>query len=359
MLRGSGSGGDPEMGRLSVEDSVDDIKQALTNTDLLFIIAGLGKGTGSGASPEIAKIARSMGILTVAIVNLPSIHAEGQNIFKNALDSYEVLRKQVDSITTISNDKIIANSQNKISFIKAFEQANNEVANVISEIVDMIDNASEINIDFADIRNFFKTSPAFMANTISFNDAYSPSVLRTYIDNCMKNSCSDVVIKNDNTRVLASFVISANTAASIVADARAIFRGLASNSNLTLIPGIDYSGKDGVKLSFLISAVSQTLDSEQISQYDEIRNIPKHENEMDLIDIIATRPVVFDEYRTDKINNNKSQGVVRQSVTFDVTELEEISQQLDSREAAKIINKAMTNVIGDKGLVVKPDKDNN
>jgi cell division protein FtsZ len=347
MLRGAGSGGDPEIGRLSVQDSIQDIKQALTNTDLLFIVAGLGKGTGSGASPEIARIARELGILTVAIVNLPSIHAEGQNVFKNALDSYEILRKEVDSITTISNDKIINKSQQKISFIKAFEQANIEVANVIGEIVNMIDNASEMNIDFADIRNFFKKSPAFMANTISFNETYSPKALRASLDTCFKNSCSDVEIKNESTRVLASFTICATTAASIVADARAIFRELAGNNNLTLVPGVSYETKEGVKLSFLISASSQALDQEQIKQYDEIHTIAKPENEIDLIDLLTTNDAELDEYRTAKMIN-KAQGVVHQQVTFGTAELEEMSNSLDSREADAVINKAMTNVIQNK-----------
>ena len=131
LLKGAGSGENPIIGKKAVEEDSENIKEALKGTDLLFLIAGLGKGTGSGSTPEIAKIAKELNIITVGIVNLPSITAEGNKIYQNALASLKELKKHCNSVTIISNDLIISNSKNStISFIEAFNKSNQQITSI-------------------------------------------------------------------------------------------------------------------------------------------------------------------------------------------------------------------------------------
>jgi cell division protein FtsZ len=246
ILRGAGSGGDPTIGKLSVEEAVNDVRSVLENTDILFIVAGLGKGTGSGASPEIAKIARELGILTVAIVNFPSVNAEGRNVYENALNSFNTLKNEVNSITRISNDKIISNVQN-ISYAQAFEQSNIEVTNTINEIVDMIGNASNINLDFADVANFFKNHKTFMAGTFALSEEYSFKQLSETINRSIKNSYSDMIFQTENIKLLLNLKINTKIPVSVTNDIRNIFKECTKDHALTLVNGVDYINIEGLR----------------------------------------------------------------------------------------------------------------
>ncbi len=158
ITKGLGAGADPEVGRLAAEEDRDKIKSVLANTDLLFITAGLGGGTGTGAAPIIAKIAKELGILTVAVVTKPFTF-EGQRRVKNAEEGFAKLEKEVDTIVVIPNDKLfeIAEDRN-ISLVNAFEEANNVLRIGIRSITDLITTQGLINLDFADVRSTMSNS---------------------------------------------------------------------------------------------------------------------------------------------------------------------------------------------------------
>jgi cell division protein FtsZ len=327
------------IGKASVEEASNDIKTVLENTDILFIVAGLGKGTGSGASPEIARIAKELGILTVAIVNFPSVNAEGRNVYENALNSFDLLKNEVDSITKISNDKIIDNDRN-ISFVSAFEKANTEVTDVISDIVDMISSASNMNLDFADVANFFKAHKTFMSGSFTLATAYSFDNLKQVIDQSIKSSFNDMNIKSDNVKIVMNLKINTKIPSSVTNDIRNIFKEVTSDNALTLVHGVDYVNIEGLKASFLMSASDETtiIKEDPAVHFTEVieksSTVKIFKNE-DFIDI--------NEYKT--TNGCKTGGVKRETIKFDTEEIVLDSEKLNSRDINKLVTKAINNAM--------------
>lgn len=339
ILRGAGSGGDPTIGKLSVEEAVNDVRSVLENTDILFIVAGLGKGTGSGASPEIAKIARELGILTVAIVNFPSVNAEGRNVYENALNSFNTLKNEVNSITRISNDKIISNVQN-ISYAQAFEQSNIEVTNTINEIVDMIGNASNINLDFADVANFFKNHKTFMAGTFALSEEYSFKQLSETINRSIKNSYSDMIFQTENIKLLLNLKINTKIPVSVTNDIRNIFKECTKDHALTLVNGVDYINIEGLRAWYLISAsdqgqsfVSETgVDKENSNKFMDETKMFENEKFINLNE--------YNDYT--KTNTG---GVKRETIQLDTQDILLESERFNSHDASKLMTKAINTVM--------------
>ena len=152
---GLGAGSDPEVGRLAAEESRETIKAALKGIDLLFITAGMGGGTGTGAAPVIAEIAKSMGILTVAVVTKP-FNFEGALRMKNAEMGIRNLQNFVDTLLVIPNQKLIEVLDKNVSFKRAFEIADDVLRQGVQGVSDVITNPELINLDFADVRTVLR-----------------------------------------------------------------------------------------------------------------------------------------------------------------------------------------------------------
>ena len=155
LTKGLGAGADPTVGKAAAEENKEAIQEALKNTDLLFITAGMGGGTGTGAAPVIAKIAKDMKILTVAVVTLP-FNFEAKRRMDNALAGIEELRKSVDSIITIPNDKIRQVVPKGTSFSDSLKVADEVLRQGIRGIAELIVKPSLINLDFADVKATLK-----------------------------------------------------------------------------------------------------------------------------------------------------------------------------------------------------------
>lgn len=155
LTKGLGAGADPSVGRAAAEENKETIQEFLKDTDLLFITAGMGGGTGTGASPVIAKIAKEMKILTVAVVTLP-FNFEAKRRMDNALAGIEELRKVVDSIITIPNDKIREVVPKGTSFADSLKVADEVLRQGIRGIAELIVKPSLINLDFADVKATLK-----------------------------------------------------------------------------------------------------------------------------------------------------------------------------------------------------------
>ncbi|MFR1983072.1 MAG: cell division protein FtsZ [Christensenellaceae bacterium] len=155
LTKGLGAGADPSVGKAAAEESKDIIQNVLKDTDLLFITAGMGGGTGTGAAPIIAKIAKDMKILTVAVVTLPFTF-EAKRRMDNAVVGVEELRKSVDSIIIIPNDKIREVVPKGTPFPEALKVADEVLRQGIRGIAELIVNPSLINLDFADVRTTLK-----------------------------------------------------------------------------------------------------------------------------------------------------------------------------------------------------------
>ena len=152
---GLGAGSNPEIGKMAAEESRDEIKRALEGIDLLFITAGMGGGTGTGAAPVVAEVAKSMGILTVAVVTKP-FNFEGAQRMKNAEIGIRNLKNFVDTLLIIPNQKLIEVLDKKIGFKRAFEIADDVLRQGVQGVSDVIANPELINLDFADVKTILK-----------------------------------------------------------------------------------------------------------------------------------------------------------------------------------------------------------
>ncbi|EFO81562.1 cell division protein FtsZ [Oscillochloris trichoides DG-6] len=149
--RGLGAGGDPAVGQLAAQESQSYIREALAGADMVFVVAGMGGGTGTGAAPVVAQIARELGALTVGIVTRP-FKFEGNRRAKVAEDGINQLRSITDTIITIPNDRIVQASARNTSITQAFGMADQVLHYGIQGIIDLITRHGMINVDFADIR---------------------------------------------------------------------------------------------------------------------------------------------------------------------------------------------------------------
>ncbi len=156
LTKGLGAGADPEIGARAAEESKDAIAEILKDTDLLFIAAGMGGGTGTGAAPVIAKMAKDMNILTIAVVTKPFETFEGKIRMENANAGIEKLRGVVDTLLIIPNEKIQYYVPKGTPLVQAFKVADDVLKQGIMGITEIIQTPSLINLDFADIRAVMK-----------------------------------------------------------------------------------------------------------------------------------------------------------------------------------------------------------
>ena len=151
VTKGLGAGANPEIGRRSAEEDRDTIRETLQGADMVFIAAGMGGGTGTGAAPVVAEVAKEMGILTVAVVTKP-FPFEGKKRMNYADQGIEFLSKSVDSLITIPNEKLLKVLGPGTSLLDAFKAANNVLLGAVQGIAELITRPGLINVDFADVR---------------------------------------------------------------------------------------------------------------------------------------------------------------------------------------------------------------
>ena len=157
LTHGQGAGSDPEVGRKSAEESRAQISKALEDTDMVFITAGMGGGTGTGGAPIVAEIAREQGILTVGVVTKP-FGFEGRRRMQQAEKGIEELQGKVDSLVIIPNERLKHATDQKITFANAFEIADDVLRQAVQSISDLIRDTGFINLDFADVTAIMKNA---------------------------------------------------------------------------------------------------------------------------------------------------------------------------------------------------------
>lgn len=151
LTRGLGAGANPEIGSKAAEESRDDVYQALQGADMVFVTAGMGGGTGTGAAPIVAQIAKEMGILTVGVVTKPFTF-EGRRRMLHADKGIEELRKRVDTLVTIPNDRLLQVVEKRTSIVDAFKIADDVLRQGVQGISDLIAIPGLVNLDFADVK---------------------------------------------------------------------------------------------------------------------------------------------------------------------------------------------------------------
>ncbi|EXJ12815.1 MULTISPECIES: cell division protein FtsZ [Nitrincola] len=173
LTKGLGAGANPDVGRLAAQEDRDRIAQSLSGADMVFITAGMGGGTGTGAAPIVAQVAKEMGILTVAVVTKP-FPFEGRKRMKIAEDGIRELQESVDSLIIIPNEKLLPVLGRNTSLIEAFKIANDVLRGAVQGIADLIIRPGMINVDFADVRTVMSSmGMAMMGTGVGRGDARS------------------------------------------------------------------------------------------------------------------------------------------------------------------------------------------
>jgi cell division protein FtsZ len=152
LTRGLGAGANPEVGRQAAEDHADEIEEVLRGADMVFVTAGEGGGTGTGGAPVVARIARSLGALTIGVVTRPFTF-EGRRRATSAENGIEALRDEVDTLIVIPNDRLLSISDRNVSVLDAFRSADQVLLSGVQGITDLITTPGLINLDFADVKS--------------------------------------------------------------------------------------------------------------------------------------------------------------------------------------------------------------
>lgn len=153
--KGLGSGANPDLGKRAAEEDLPEVMEIIKNSDIVFLIGGLGGGTGSGALPVIARALKERDVLSVAVVTKP-FSFEGKRRMKVADEAELLLRKEVDTLITIPNEKLIQIADQNLSLIHAFEMVNSVISQFVKSIADIIARPGYINVDFADLKAIMK-----------------------------------------------------------------------------------------------------------------------------------------------------------------------------------------------------------
>lgn len=251
LTRGLGAGGQPEVGRKAAEESEEDLNEALQGADMVFITAGMGGGSGTGAAPVIARVAKGLGALTVAVVTRP-FGFEGNKRGNFAIEGINELREQVDTLLIISNNNLLEIVDKKTPLLEALSEADNVLRQGVQGITDLITSPGLINLDFADVKTVMANKGnALMGIGIGSGEEriieaarkaiYSP-LLETTID-----GAEDVIV--NVTGGLDMTLTEAEEASEIVGQAAG------QGVNIWLGTAIDDSMKDEIRVTVVATGV--------------------------------------------------------------------------------------------------------
>ena len=309
LTRGLGAGGQPEIGRKAAEESEETLTEALTGADMVFITAGMGGGSGTGAAPVIARIAKGLGALTVAVVTRP-FGFEGSKRGNFAIEGINELREHVDTLLIISNNNLLEIVDKKTPLLEALSEADNVLRQGVQGITDLITSPGLINLDFADVKTVMANKgDALMGIGIGSGEErvieaarkaiYSP-LLETTID-----GAEDVII--NVTGGLDMTLIEAEEASEIVNQAAG------HGVNIWLGTSIDDSMKDEIRVTVVATGVRQ----EKIDRVSGVRPVAQQNS-----------------YAAGTRENRNSRGSQGYDRNFDLTESLEIPKPSRQRTEA-------------------------
>ena len=190
VTKGLGSGGKPEIGRKAAEESQEEIRKTIDTADMVFVTAGMGGGTGTGASPIVASLAREAGALTVAVVTTP-FGFEGRQRRKIAEDGLKELQKAVDTLLVIPNDRLLQITEKNITIQEAFKLADDALRQGIQGISEIITIPGLINVDFADVKSIMEGGGAAM---MSIGEGTGDNRAREAAENAIHSKLLDISI---------------------------------------------------------------------------------------------------------------------------------------------------------------------
>lgn len=254
LTKGLGSGGDPEIGRLAAEESEAKIHDMLQGSDMVFVAAGMGGGTGSGSAPVIAKVAKELGALTIAVVTKP-FSFEGTRRMVTAEDAIENLKDKVDTLIVIPNQRILDVVDKKLSLTEAFRVADSVLSQGVQGISDLITMPGLINVDFADVRTIMSNAgSALMGIGTGIGENRAQAAARAAIASPL------LEISMEGARgVLFNIIGGSDLTMSEVDEASKIISAAADpDANIIFGATIDESLKDQLKITVVATGFDQS-----------------------------------------------------------------------------------------------------
>ncbi len=251
---GLGAGAKPDVGRQAAEETKEEIKNLLNDTDMVFVTAGMGGGTGTGAAPIIAELAKSLGILTVAVVTKPFFF-EGPQRMANAEEGIKALADKVDAIVTIPNDLLLKIADKKVSINDSFKLADDVLRQGVQGIIEVITQKGIMNCDFADVRTIMKDSGvAHMGIGLGKGENAAQDAVRAAIESPLLETsiagASNVLIN-----------ITGGTEFSLVdmGEVSGVIRDMVSeDANIIVGTAIDENMKDEIKVTLIATGLDAT-----------------------------------------------------------------------------------------------------
>lgn len=258
--KGLGAGMNPEIGKASAEEAVDSIRALLSDTDMLFITAGFGGGTGTGASPIIAKIAKEMDILTVGVVTKP-FKWEGDERSSLAQQGLRDLEQQVDSLIVIPNDRLQSLGK-KITVFNAFDAANDVLLNSVQGIVELITVPGVINLDFADVRAVMgKKGRSIMGSAV----ASGPDRARLAVEKAIKSPLLEDINLEGASGILLNVTVGTDLEISEFNQIGDIVQGYAAEKSKVIVGTALSSDLDNDSIRVTLVATGLNTESSETS----------------------------------------------------------------------------------------------
>jgi cell division protein FtsZ len=267
LTRGLGAGGNPEIGRKAAEESSEELYEVLRGADMVFIAAGMGGGTGTGAAPIIAQIAKELGALTIGVVTRPFTF-EGSRRIQHADAGIEALKSQVDTLIVIPNDRLLQIADKRASLQQAFSLADDVLRQGIQGISELITVPALINLDFADVRTIMSEGGAAL---MAVGHGMGDDRARRAAEMAINSSLLDVTI--DGARgILFNITGGSDLSLFEVNEAAAIIKESAHPEvNLIFGAQIDESMGDEVRITVIATGFEQSRVARKIDQQQPMR----------------------------------------------------------------------------------------
>jgi|RhiMetdeSRZDD1v2_1073273.scaffolds.fasta_scaffold03259_3 cell division protein FtsZ len=259
--QGLGCGGKPEIGRQAAEESVDELRDAVSGADMVFITAGMGGGTGTGASPVVARVAREEGALTVAVVTKPFIF-EGRQRQRQAEEGLAALRAEVDTLICIPNQRLLTVTDKLTTLLEAFRRADEVLFHATRGISDLITVPGLINLDFADVKTVMSAKGnALMGTGYVENGSSAEEAARMAISSPL---LEDVSISGAEA-VLVNICGGENLGIHTVSEAMGVINdAVGGDANVIFGAVIDPEMEDGVRITVIATGFGQDAIAEEI-----------------------------------------------------------------------------------------------
>ena len=261
--RGHGAGANPDVGRMAALESEDEIREMVSEADMVFITCGMGGGTGTGAAPVIAKCARENGCLTIGICTKPFLF-EGPERMNNAVAGLTALREYVDTLIVIPNQRLLQIVDPSTPMLEAYREADNVLRKGVQGISEIISIPGMINVDFADVRHVMANSGTAL---MGIGAATGPDRALKAARNAIRSSLLEVTI-DGATDAIVNFTASENLAAKEIEIALAEIRNNC-DKDLNIIYGTAYNNDLGDEMIVTVIATGYELKA-QNNGYDEL-----------------------------------------------------------------------------------------